>query len=152
MTRYFMTIKEAALLVIEAMVLGKAGATYILEMGEPVSILELARNLLVLSGYDPDDGDDGPGIELTGARPGERMQESLVEPDEELLPSENPLIRTARSSTPRADVFGALPELLAAATAGDRAGLRRSLGRLLGGPALPTQPTDDPDVGDGIPV
>ena len=95
MTRYFMTIKEAALLVIEAMVLGEAGATYILEMGEPVSILELARNLLVLSGFDPENGDDGPGIEIVGLRPGEKRHESLLDDGEVLEPSGNPLIRRA---------------------------------------------------------
>ena len=84
MTRYFMTIKEAALLVIEAMVMGRPGATYILEMGDPVSILELARNLLVLSGYDPAGGDEGPGIEFTGLRPGERLHEALHEEYETL--------------------------------------------------------------------
>ena len=78
MMRYFMTIKEAALLVIEAMVLGEPGATYILEMGAPVSILELAENLLVLSGYDPADGDGWPGIEITGMRQPPDLQGGAV--------------------------------------------------------------------------
>lgn len=137
MTRYFMTIKEAALLVIEAMVLGEAGATYILEMGEPVSILELARNLLVLSGFDPDNGDDGPGIEIVGLRPGEKRHESLLDDGEVLEPSGNPLIRRARCRTgdPSA-VAEALPTLLALAAQGDQAGLRRRVSALLSQPAL----------------
>ena len=137
MTRYFMTIKEAALLVIEAMVLGEAGATYILEMGEPVSILELARNLLVLSGFDPENGDDGPGIEIVGLRPGEKRQERLLDADEVLEPSGNPLIRRARCRTgDPAAVAAALPELLALAALGDQAGLRRLVATILSQPAL----------------
>jgi FlaA1/EpsC-like NDP-sugar epimerase len=137
MTRYFMTIKEAALLVIEAMVLGEAGATYILEMGEPVSILELARNLLVLSGFDPENGDDGPGIEIVGLRPGEKQNESLLDDGELLEPSGNPLIRRAlcRTGDPAA-VAEALPTLLALAAQGDQGRLRRSVAALLSQPAL----------------
>ncbi len=131
MTRYFMTIKEAALLVIEAMVMGERGATYILEMGNPVSILELARNLLVLSGYDPAGGDDGPGIEITGLRPGERLHEVLHEADEELLPSENPLIRRAVGTVAEPErVVVAMDDLLTLARAGDVPRLRRLLADL----------------------
>ncbi|MCP4572418.1 MAG: polysaccharide biosynthesis protein [bacterium] len=143
MTRYFMTIKEAALLVIEAMVLGERGATYILEMGNAVSILELARNLLVLSGYDPAGGDDGPGIEITGLRPGERLHEVLHEPDEQLLPSENPLIRRAvAGDTDPARVAAAVDDLLALAVAGDTGGLRRLLADLTGRAVLVAPPLE----------
>jgi FlaA1/EpsC-like NDP-sugar epimerase len=139
MTRYFMTIREAAQLVIEAMVLGEANATYILDMGEPVPILELAHNLLVLSGHDPDDG--GPGIEIVGVRPGEKLHESLLEPGEELLPSENPLIHKARNRTgDPAAAQAALPALLELARAGDREGLRRALAVLLACPELDSTP------------
>ena len=132
MTRYFMTIKEAVLLVIEAMVLGEAGATYILEMGEPISILELANNLLALSGYDPDNGDDGPGIEFTGLRPGERLHEALVEEREEVTPSPNPLIKQARPRRPVAfDSASAITRLLPPAWAGDRDGVRKALAEVL---------------------
>jgi len=133
MTRYFMTIKEAVLLVIEAMVLGENGATYILEMGEPVSILELAKNLLVLSGYDPENGDSGPGIEVMGLRPGEKLHESLIEDDEVVEPSPNPLIHKA---CPRREVVvdpsAVLAVLVPPAAAGDREGVRTALERLLG--------------------
>jgi FlaA1/EpsC-like NDP-sugar epimerase len=130
MTRYFMTIREAAQLVIEAMVLGEAGATFILDMGEPVSILELARNLLVLSGHDPDDG--GPGIEIVGVRPGEKLHESLLDPGEKLEPSGVALIHKARcrAGDPVA-VASALPGLLDLARSGDRSAVRRELVRLL---------------------
>jgi len=111
MTRYFMTIREAALLVIEAMVMGGQGSTYILEMGNPVSILELAKNLLVLSGYDPAGGDSGPGIKITGLRPGEKLHEALNEDYEELTPSEHPLIQTTKPAAGR-DVW--TPEIMTA--------------------------------------
>lgn len=135
MTRYFMTIREAAMLVVEAMVLGEAGATYILEMGEPVPILELARNLLVLSGFDPDDG--GPGIEIVGTRPGEKLHESLLDPGEQLEASEVELIHRARCRVgDPAATHAALPHLLALAERGDREGLRRELAALLDRPDL----------------
>ena len=135
MTRYFMTIREAALLVIEAMVLGEAGATYILEMGEPVPILELAHDMLVLSGFDPEDG--GPGIEIVGIRPGEKLHESLLDPGEKLEPSGSDLIHKARcrAGDPGA-VSAAMPRLLALAAQGDRSGLRSELARLLEEPML----------------
>ncbi len=135
MTRYFMTIKEAALLVIEAMVLGEAGTTYILEMGEPVPVLELARNLLVLSGYDP--GDGGPGIEIVGVRPGEKLHESLLDPGEQLERSGSELIHKAscRAGDPDA-VAACLPDLLDLARRGDRDALRAALATLLDRPQL----------------
>ncbi|HPE05776.1 MAG TPA: polysaccharide biosynthesis protein, partial [Thauera sp.] len=137
MTRYFMTIKEAALLVIEAMVQGERGATYILEMGNPVLILELARNLLVLSGYDPAGGDDGPGIQITGLRPGERLHEALHEPHETLVTGDNPLIRRAEASgDDPARTAAALPALLALAREGRTDAMRDALADLLQRPAL----------------
>jgi len=141
MTRYFMTIKEAALLVIEAMVMGDRGATYILEMGNPVSILELAQNLLALSGYDPASGDHGPGVEITGLRAGERLHESLHEVDEDLQPSTHPLIRRAvcdQEDSPSA--VAALGRMLALAEAGDIIELRRLLAGLLDRPRLAEAP------------
>ncbi|MFO7654723.1 MAG: nucleoside-diphosphate sugar epimerase/dehydratase [Candidatus Krumholzibacteriia bacterium] len=144
MTRYFMTIREAALLVIEAMVLGENGVTYILEMGEPVPIVELAHNLLALSGYDPGNGDDGPGIVFTGLRPGERLHEALTEEGELVEPSANPLIRRARPPAgSEGDLLGELPGLLELARAGDRHGLRGRLAELLGRPSL-----REPAIGD----
>jgi FlaA1/EpsC-like NDP-sugar epimerase len=137
MTRYFMTIKEAALLVIEAMVMGQQGATYILEMGNPVSILELARNLLALSGYDPAGGDEGPGIHFTGLRPGEKLHEALHETYESLEPSDHPLIRRAASANGTSDrVMATLDRLLELAEAGDVKNLRELMAGLLSQPAL----------------
>jgi len=93
--RYFMTVKEAALLVLEASVMGCGGEVYILDMGEAINILEMARDIIVLSGHDPDD--EIP-IEYTGMRPGEKLHEELVNEKEELIPSKQEKIFLAHSS------------------------------------------------------
>jgi FlaA1/EpsC-like NDP-sugar epimerase len=74
MTRYFMTIPEAAQLVIQAGAFGKKGEIFVLDMGEPVKVVELARDMIVLSGLQP--GKDIE-IEFTGIRPGEKLTEEL---------------------------------------------------------------------------
>jgi FlaA1/EpsC-like NDP-sugar epimerase len=101
-------------------------------MGDPVSVLELAHNLLALSGYDPDNGDEGPGIEIIGLRPGERLHESLIAPDEVLSPSPNPLIKKARTRQPIPfDASAALASLVAPAVAGDPHGVCEALAEVV---------------------
>jgi FlaA1/EpsC-like NDP-sugar epimerase len=84
MKRYFMTIPEAVQLIIRAGSLGTGGEVYVLEMGEPVSIMQLARDMIELSGLDPD---RDIAIEVVGRRPGEKLHEELFNPYERPQPT-----------------------------------------------------------------
>src|SRR4029078_955868 len=74
MRRYFMTIPEASQLVLQAGAMGQGGEIFILDMGDPVKIVDLARDLITLSGLRPDDDVE---IKFTGIRPGEKLFEEL---------------------------------------------------------------------------
>ncbi|WP_158737176.1 nucleoside-diphosphate sugar epimerase/dehydratase [Alteribacillus sp. YIM 98480] len=93
MVRYFMTIPEAVLLVLEAGSLSKGGEIFVLDMGEPVKILDLAKNLIRLSGYEPDSDIQ---IKFTGVRPGEKLIESLFYDSEKIVSTDHPYIVVAK--------------------------------------------------------
>ena len=131
MVRYFMTIPEASKLVLQASALGRNGETYILDMGEPVRVLDLVRDLIRLSGFDPD---VDIAIEFTGVRPGEKMVEELMTEQEKDGTTEHEKIFVARSIAIDPDALDAtIRSLVDAAMRSDGVEIRRLLGT--GGPA-----------------
>ena len=92
-TRYFMSIPEAAQLVLQAGLMGAGGEIFVLDMGEPVKIVDLARELIRLSGYSEPD----IGIEFTGLRLGEKLYEELLADGEHTLSTPHPKLRIAKS-------------------------------------------------------
>jgi len=120
--RFFMTIKEAALLVIEAGAIGEGGEIFVLDMGEPMLIAELARDLIILSGLRPDV--DVP-IAFTGLKSGEKLREGLVHDFEPLAPTAVAGIRVTRGLKPGQPAVdaAALATLKRLADQADRAGI-----------------------------
>lgn len=92
-TRYFMSIPEAAQLVLQAGLMGKGGEIFVMEMGEPVRIADLAKQMIKLSGF----GEDEIRVEYTGLRPGEKLYEELLADDEQTLPTPHPKLRIAQA-------------------------------------------------------
>ena len=123
MTRFFMTIPEAAWLILDAAALGRAADLFVLDMGEPIRILDLARDLVRLAGRDP----DSHPIEVTGLRPGEKLHEELFYEAEQVEATTSPkVLRTHATPAPdtiRADVA----RMLAMATGADEPGLRAAI-------------------------
>jgi FlaA1/EpsC-like NDP-sugar epimerase len=126
MTRFFMSVEEAVQLVLESSVLSDGGGEiFMLEMGEPVRILDLAERMIRLSGYQV--GVDIP-IDIVGARPGEKFDEELRTPEEEVLTTHHPYINQLIPMTASAEQFATgLEELRAATEERDDASVRRLL-------------------------
>ena len=92
-TRFFMTIPEACQLVLEAGFMGNGEQIYVFEMGEPVKVLDVAKNLIRLSGFEPE---KDIKIKYIGLRPGEKLYEELFSNGEKLLPTHHPKISIAK--------------------------------------------------------
>jgi len=129
MRRYFMTIPESAQLVLQAAALATGGELFVLDMGEPVKIVDLARDLIELSGLRPDVDIQ---IQFTGLRPGEKMFEELLLSGEAYDETPHAKIMVGHIQSPPVDALkSALSALQAAADAGDDARIRRCLAALV---------------------
>ncbi len=117
--RYFMTIPEAAELVLQAAAMGQGGEIFVLDMGEPVRIQDLARNLILLSGLRPD---VDIRIEFSGLRPGEKLYEEISGVEEDTVATPHAKIRIFTGKGVRGDLPRLLEELRRAAEARDVAG------------------------------
>ena len=129
MVRYFMTIPEASQLVLQAGALNMNGAVFVLDMGEPVNIEQMARELIRLSGLEPDVDIE---IQYSGIRPGEKMFEELLTAEEGTTISRHKKIFVARNnSEPDADFTRQLETLFEAARSGDETWLRSEMKNLV---------------------
>ena len=139
MTRYFMTIPEAVQLVIRSGSLGEGGEVFVLEMGEPVSIVGLARDMIELSGLDPD---RDIAIEIVGRRPGEKLHEELFNPYERPQPTPvEKIVIAAREPLEAATVETMFDEIGLLVLEGDAAGLAAKVSELSALRATPSVST-----------
>ena len=149
MRRYFMSIPEAVRLVLQAAALGENGALYVLDMGEEIRVVDMARNLIRLSGFIPDR--EIP-IVFTGVRPGEKLSEELVASDETIEPSRLEGVRRVRSARERsaASLARDVADLERFAQKGATGAVRQQLGSMaaLFRPELPVKP----EVPTGRPI
>jgi FlaA1/EpsC-like NDP-sugar epimerase len=98
--RYFMTIPEAVQLVLQASTMGRGGEVFVLDMGRPVRILDLARNVIRLLGYKPDEEIE---IRFTGLRPGEKLYEELITEGEHIVPTQHERVKVFRGPGLKSD-------------------------------------------------
>jgi len=131
MTRFFMTIPEASSLVVQAGAMGGRGQVYVLDMGEPVSILELAKQMIRLSGRREED----VPIVFTGAKAGEKLHEVLWNDGETVGPTSHPkIMRAARAQIDPSWLEDALGELERLVDEGDTLGVVAKLGSMVSKP------------------
>jgi FlaA1/EpsC-like NDP-sugar epimerase len=144
MTRYFMTIPEAVQLIIRAASLGKGGEVYVLDMGEPVPIMQLARDMIELSGLEPD---RDIAIEVVGRRPGEKLHEDLFNPNErpQPTPAEKIMLAERERLDPEA-VETMFDEIALLVLEGDAAGLATRVSQLSAEQQTPTESGPAPAV------
>jgi FlaA1/EpsC-like NDP-sugar epimerase len=122
-TRFFMSIPEAVQLVMQAGLMGGSGEIFVLDMGDPVKIADLARDMIRLSGFDEND----IKVVYTGLRPGEKLYEEVLAADENSLPTPHPKLRIAKARTAPAELLDQLTPWLARTALPDDAMVRREL-------------------------
>ena len=160
-SRYFMLIPEACGLILQAGAMGQGGEVFVLDMGEPVKIVDLARNMIRLSGKE--EGIDAE-IVFTGLRPGEKLHEELVVEGEDVTRTGHPKVMKLIGNGPMSEEWNiALDRLLEQAVLGNRLGVVRELDALVKGytpdykfhgapTADPTLPVEPPEVDLPSPV
>jgi FlaA1/EpsC-like NDP-sugar epimerase len=139
MTRYFMTMQEAGWLILDAAAIGRPGDLFVLDMGEPVRIVDMARDLIRLTGR----GDDSVPIRFTGLRPGEKLHESLFYTTETVGPTEVDKILRVADAAPPPNVVGDAHRLLELALGDRDDDLRESLFEMIGRWPQSAAPVDE---------
>ena len=122
-TRYFMSLSEATQLLLQAGLQGRGGEILVLDMGEPVRIVDLARDMIKLSGADP----DKIAVVFTGLRPGEKLFEELLASEEETIPTPHPKLRIAQARAANHDAVGQMVTWCESDRAADDAQVRARL-------------------------
>jgi dTDP-4-dehydrorhamnose reductase/CheY-like chemotaxis protein len=129
MKRYFMTIPEASQLVLQAATQGKGGDIFVLDMGEPVQIVDLAKDLIALSGLDPEKDIE---IKFTGVRPGEKIFEELLNAETRVVPTSHVKVMVVETDPlDHEDLERKILALLDSAHAGDEKGVLLGLRELV---------------------
>lgn len=136
MVRYFMSIPEAARLVLQAGSMGLGGEIFVMDMGKPVRILDLAQDMIRLSGL----GSDAIPIAFTGLRPGEKLFEELLSDDEQTRATTHPRLRIAKAREVPAEWLSGLLEWIASDIEPDEQALRRDLKKWVPEYATPIRP------------
>jgi FlaA1/EpsC-like NDP-sugar epimerase len=141
MRRYFMTVREAVQLVLQASTMGHSSEVFVLDMGEPVRIVDLARNMIRLAGLEPDEDID---IRYVGLRPGEKLFEELLADTDRIAPTCHKKIKVFKSVKPtREEITNWLATMDCLVAERDVAGLFAELRRFVpeysGGPARPKE-------------
>ena len=141
-TRYFMTIPEASQLVIQAAAMARGGEVFVLDMGEPVRILDIARRMIILMGLTERNAEQPDGdveIKVVGLRPGEKLYEELLIGDNPEATQHQLIMKAREGFIPWAELSSLIAEAISAAEAGDEDNLAKLIKKLVPeyAPAIP---------------
>jgi hypothetical protein len=150
MTRYFMTIPEASWLILDAAAISDVSCLYVLDMGEPVRLMDLASDLVRLSGRDP----ESVPFTFTGLRPGEKLHEELFYSDEDVTPTDVPkVLRSVASQRLPDSILADADRFSSMGRAGNDAELRAELLAYVQTPVVAVPVTAlDGETGDALPT